>query len=88
LCGPHDKLCAKQTDNWFIQYDFVKPILLRGYGVSSANDSPGHEADPKEWEFSIIEMNIHTGENLNGGAYLTFPEETDPFTGWFQVKKF
>jgi hypothetical protein len=81
--APNDKLCAYQGDNWFIQYDFVKPILLRGYGLGNANDSPGHDAEPKAWEFSIIEMNIHTGENLNDGGYLTFPEETDPFTDWW-----
>jgi hypothetical protein len=69
----NDKLCAYHIDDWFIQYDFVKPILLRGYGVSNANDSPGHDANPKVWEFSIMEVNIHTGEDLNDGEMHVFP---------------
>jgi hypothetical protein len=66
----HDKLCANMCDDFFIQYEFVKPILIRGYGISSANDR--HNRDPKSWEFQIKEINVHTGEELHDGDWLTF----------------
>jgi hypothetical protein len=27
------KLCAEHNDDWHVQYEFSKPILIRGYGV-------------------------------------------------------
>jgi hypothetical protein len=68
LCSPaRSKMCTLMSDNFYAQYDFVKPILFRGYGVRSANDCP--ERNPKQWDVSIIETNVHTGEDLNDGEW-------------------
>ena len=82
----HSKYCATMCDNWHVQYDFVKPILFRGYGVKSANDRP--DRNPKKWELSFVEVNVHTGEDLNDSEWLNFPQETDQFLGFFLEKKF
>ena len=72
LCTPaKSKLCATMCDNWIVEYDFIKPILFRGYGVRSANDRP--DRNPKSWEISFVEINIQTGENRNDGELLQFP---------------
>lgn len=40
--APSDKWICKQETGW-ISYQFDKPILIRGYGLKSANDEPGRD---------------------------------------------
>ena len=51
--GEGDKWCCGGGGHGWVEYIFRKPLLIRGYGLKSANDFPVR--DPKD--FSLWVMN-------------------------------
>lgn len=52
--GPSDKWCAIGSTSGWIMYKFKKPILIRGYGLKSANDAPVR--DPKSFSLLVLDL--------------------------------
>mmetsp|Transcript_12870 Transcript_12870/g.19943 ORF Transcript_12870/g.19943 Transcript_12870/m.19943 type:complete len:97 (-) Transcript_12870:242-532(-) len=51
--GPGDKWCSDRCTGWVV-YKFQKPILIRAFGLKSANDWP--DRDPKTFKLMVHDV--------------------------------
>ena len=52
--GPSDKWVAPGHSSGWVVYKFKKPLLIRAYGLKSANDCPVR--DPKKFTFTVHDV--------------------------------
>lgn len=52
--GPGDKWITDAGGRGWLKYKFKKPLMIRGYGLKSANDCPNR--DPKHFELWVHDV--------------------------------
>lgn len=53
--GDHDKWIAMDVNKSWVEFTFASPVIIRGYGLKSANDCPNRS--PRIWKLELMGFN-------------------------------